>query len=271
MLFMAVTTTESGHLAGGLPFVRFGEGPRTLVVFPPINDSLQDVTHGARFFRWYFRRFIDEYTVYLVSRKRELPQGYTTRDMAGDYGEALGRDLGPAHVMGLSLGGLVSQHFAADHPEHVESLVIGVAARGLGGEGREIVRRWIGLAREERWRELHAEMVVSMYTGVRRPIYELLARLLGGTAVRNPAARADFMVSAEAALNHDADDRLGAIGARTLVVGGAQDRLFPAAIQRDTAGRIPGAVVRLIEGVGHGAFDERKRDFDAAVKGFMRP
>src|SRR4028119_4349 len=156
MLFMAVNTTESGQLAGGLPYVRFGEGPRTLVVFPPINDSLPDATHGARFFRWYFRCFADEYTVYLVSRKREVPQGYTTRDMAGDYGEALGWGIGPARVMGLSLGGLVAQHFAADHPEHVESLVIGVAARGLGREGREIVRRWIDLAREERGREVRA-------------------------------------------------------------------------------------------------------------------
>ncbi len=267
---MAVPNTEPGHLAGGLPFVRFGEGPRKLVVFPPINDSLQDVTHGARFFRWYFRRFADDYTVYLVSRRRGLPSGYTTREMAADYGEAFRASIGPAHVMGLSLGGLVAQHFAADHPEHVESLVIGVAARGLGLEGREIVGRWIGLAREARWRELHAEMVVAMYTGIRRPLYDLLARLLGGAMVRNPAAREDFVVSAEAALNHDADDRLGAIAARALVVGGAQDRLFPATLQSDTAGRIPGATVRLIEGVGHGAFDERKSDFDAAVDGFVR-
>jgi pimeloyl-ACP methyl ester carboxylesterase len=267
---MAATTAESGHLAGGLPFVRFGEGPRKFVVFPPINDALQDVTHGARFFRWYFRRFAEDHTVYLVSRRRGLPSGYTTRDMAADYGEALARDIGPAHVMGLSLGGLVAQHFAADYPEHVESLVIGVAARGLGQEGKEIVRRWIGLAQAGRWRDLHAEMVVSMYTGVRRPLYDLLARLLGGAVVRNPAAREDFVVSAEAALNHDADDRLEAIGARTLVVGGAQDRIFPESLQRDTAERIPGAAVRLIEGVGHGAFDERKRDFDAAVKGFIR-
>ncbi|HKH12844.1 MAG TPA: alpha/beta hydrolase [Rubrobacter sp.] len=267
---MAVTTTETGHLAGGLPFVRFGEGAIPLVIFPPINDSLVDATYGTRFWRWYFRRFADDYKVYLISRKRGLPSGYTTRDMAADYGQALGRSIGPAHVMGLSLGGLVAQHFAADHPEHVESLIVGVAARGLGLEGREIVRRWIGLARGERWRELHAEMVVAMYTGVRRPLYELLARLLGGVVVRNPAAREDFVVSAEAALNHDADNRFEAIGTRTLVVGGAQDRLFPKQLQNDTAGRIPGAALRLIEGVGHGAFDERKRDFDTVVKDFIR-
>ena len=266
---MAVPRPESGYLMGELPFIRFGEGPRKLVIFPPINDSLQDVTDGARFLRWYYRRFADEYTVYLVSRKRRLPSGYTTRDMAADYGRAFERSIGPAHVVGLSLGGLVAQHFAADHPEYVESLVIGVAARALGLEGHEIVRRWIDLAHARRWRKLHAEMVVDMYTGIRRPLYELLARLLGSVMVRSPAAREDFVVSAKASLNHDAANRLEAIEARTLVVGGAQDRLFPKHLQGDTAERITGAALRLIEGVGHGAFDERKRDFDMAIKEFI--
>ena len=266
---MAGPRPESGYLVGDFPFVRFGEGPRTLVILPPINDSLQDVTHGARFLRWYYRRFADGYTVYLVSRKRRLPSDYTTRDMAADYGRAFERSIGPAHVVGLSLGALVAQHLAADHPEYVESLIIGVAARGLGLEGHEIVRRWTDLARGGRWRELHAEMVVDMYTGIRRPLYELLARFLSGAMVRSPVARQDFIASAEASLDHDATDRLEAIEARTLVVGGAQDRLFPSSLQADTAERIPGAALRLIEGVGHGAFDERKRDFDAAVKEFI--
>ncbi len=109
--------------------------------------------------------------------------------MAADYTRAFGQSIGPARVVGLSLGGLVAQYFAIDHPQHVESLVIGVAARSLGAEGCEIVRRWSGLAREGQWRELHAEMVVAMYTGLRRPLYEILARLMGGAVVRNPDAR----------------------------------------------------------------------------------
>src|SRR3712207_2181455 len=199
MLSMAPPAAESGHLAGGLPFVRFGEGPRTLVILPPINDSLVDVTYGARFWRWYFRRFADDCTVYLVSRRRNLPSGYTTRDMAADYGLALGRSIGPAHVMGLSLGGLVGQHFAADHPEHVESLVIGVAARGLGPEGQEIVRRWIDLARGERGREPVAEVGVFLHTGFRRPLYGLLAPLPGRAVVPHPSAPPAFGVSGGAA------------------------------------------------------------------------
>src|SRR3712207_7211391 len=37
---MGTSGAESGHLTGGLPFVRFGEGARRLVILPPINDSL---------------------------------------------------------------------------------------------------------------------------------------------------------------------------------------------------------------------------------------
>ena len=133
---MATSGAESGHLADGLPFVRFGEGARRLVIFPPINDSLADVTYGKRLLPWYYRGFAEEYTVYLVGRRRGLPPGCTTGEMAADYAGAFEREIGPAHVMGLSLGGLVAQHFAADHPEYVASLVVGVSGLGLGVEGR---------------------------------------------------------------------------------------------------------------------------------------
>ena len=185
----ATREPETGLLGGDLPFVRLGSGPRTLAVFPPIDDALRDATTGARFLALYYRALAEEYTVYFASRRRGLPPGYTTREMAADYTRAFEQDIGPAHVMGLSLGGLVAQRFATEYPRYVRSLVVGVAAHRLGTEGREIVRRWISRAREERWRELHAEMMVAMYEGLRRPLYEILVRLFGNALVRNPAAR----------------------------------------------------------------------------------
>lgn len=260
---------ETGRLGGDLPFVRLGDGPRTLVVFPPINDALRDGTTGARLLALYYHALAEEYRIYFVSRRRGLPPGYTTREMAVDYARAFEQTIGPAHVMGLSLGGLVAQRFASEYPQYVRSLIVGVAAHRLGTEGREIVRRWISRAREERWRELHAEMVVAMYEGLRRPLYEILMRLVGNALVRNPTARSDFIVSAEASLGHDATDDLESITSRTMVIGGDRDRVFPASLMQETARRIPDARLRLIEGAGHGAFDERKRDFDKALKEFV--
>ncbi|HSK99503.1 MAG TPA: alpha/beta hydrolase [Rubrobacteraceae bacterium] len=77
------------------------------------------------------------------------------------------------------------------------------------------------------------------------------------------------MVCAEASLGHDATDDLEGIRSRTLVIGGDRDRIFPASLMQETARRIPHARLRLIEGAGHGAFDERKRDFDRALEEFI--
>ncbi len=84
-----------------------------------------------------------------------------------------------------------------------------------------------------------------------------------------PASPSDYVVSMEACLGHDAADQLGAVRVPTLVVGGTQDELFPKALLRRTAQLIPEATLRLIEDTGHGAFHERKRVFDEAVKEFI--
>ena len=169
---MIVPKPQSGHFVSELPFVRLGDGPRTLVIFPALGDAVRNVTDLAWRLAWYYRSFADDHTVYLISRKRGLPAGYSTRQMAVDYAEVFERSIGgEADVVGLSMGGLIAQHFAADFPQYVRRLVIGVAAHRLGAEGERMVRRWIALAQQERWREIHADNVELMYTGIRRSLY----------------------------------------------------------------------------------------------------
>ncbi len=272
---MLIPRPEAGHLLGEVPFVRLGKGPRTLLIFPALGDAVQDVTELSWWLAWYYRRFAgddDGYTVYLLSRKRGLPSGYTTRQMAADYARVFEQSIGggPADVLGLSMGGLVAQHFAADFPQHVRHLVIGVAGHRLGVEGKQMVRRWTTLAQEERWRELYSESVALTYTGVRRRVYRFLVRLMSERLLPKPDSPSDYVVSAEACIEHEAADRLETIRAPTLVVGGVKDDLFPEPLLRQTAQLIPSAQLRLIEGTGHGAFAERKRTFDEAVEGFYR-
>ena len=58
-------------------------------------------------------------------------------DIANDYA-AMVRDEfgGPVDVLGISTGGSLVQHFAADHPELVRRLVIHSAAHRLSGQGK---------------------------------------------------------------------------------------------------------------------------------------
>lgn len=80
---------ENGQLAKGLPLIRFGKGPQKLVIFPGISDAFLPIASSMpQYIPWYYRRYARDYDVCVISRKRGLPAGYTTRDIARDHAAA---------------------------------------------------------------------------------------------------------------------------------------------------------------------------------------
>ncbi len=256
---------SSGILAGGLQFVRIAGGPRRLVVFPGVADALWDVRAYAWSLPYRYRAFTNDFTVWLISRKRGLPAGYSTRDMAADYAAALQADVGPAHVLGLSMGGCIATHLAADFPPLVQRLVIACAAHRPSDEGRRIPERWLALAREQRWREFYLDLARVTLREYQHTFYEFLAPLLRVRAT-DPG---DFLISLEACLAHDATQRLPAIRAPTLIIGGQHDPFFPEPILREAAARIPNASLHLLNGAGHAAPSLHKEEFERVVLDFL--
>lgn len=261
--------SETGTLSGALPFVRFGRGTRPLVLLPGIEDALRDVRSRARYLGWLHAPLGRDRVVFVLGRRRPLPPGATTRDMASDYAEAL-EDLGRVDVVGLSMGSLVAQHLAADAPSRVGRLVLGLAPHRPDRVTRAILDRWIAHARARQWRALYRAMAHEVYSGAWAWVAEGALTLLPPFATIGPRDDGrDFIVSAEACRAHDATDRLPAIRVPTLVIGGARDRLFPRALFRDTARRIPGARLALLEGTGHVAFHEAHRAFHRSIRDFL--
>jgi pimeloyl-ACP methyl ester carboxylesterase len=256
---------QSGVLAGRLPFVRFGNGARRLVIFPGLADAAWDVTSHAWAFPMQHRKLANEFTVYVLSRKRGLPHGYTTRDMATDYARALESEIGPAIVLGTSLGGYIAQYLAVDFPQYVQELVIACAAYRVGDEGRKIPERWLELAAQHRWREFYFDIAKVTMREFHQTFYQFLIPLVR-TRPTNPA---DFLVSLEACLRHDSSELLGQIQAPTLVIGGSDDVFFPSPLLRETASRISHAVFRLLDGGSHGAYELKRDEFEDAVLEFL--
>lgn len=256
-----------GHLAGQSPFVRFGEGPQTLVIFPGISDSFFSVTLKPHYLVWYHRHYAPYYTVYLISRKRGLPLGYTTRAMAQDYAAAIGEIGAPVSVLGLSMGSMVAQHLAVDFPELVHSLILSLGCSRAVPSSLETARRWIELARAEKWRQLYEDTVDMTFSGFHRIFWRSFAPVL----LQRPEVPTDFIVSLEACMRHDARGRLPAITAPTLVLGGKRDRLVPETFYHELAELIPNASLRLLDGdgAGHGVYEERKKEFESAVIEFL--
>ena len=254
----------------GHPTVTFGDGNRTLVVFPGLTDAFP-ASKGSKLSevlleRYYYGAFTRDYTVHVVGRPR-LKEGTTTREMASGYGEVLGSLGEEVDVLGLSLGGMVAQYVAAGYGDFVRRLVLGVTGYRLGDGGRRTVERWREMALAGDWEDVYVDAVETTYTRVyREKVYAALARLPVGFF--EPSAE-DFVASCDAFLEHDAVDELDGIDARTLVVGGSEDALFPDDIVEETARRIPRGELHVVEDCGHGAFEERKDEFNGEVLRFL--
>jgi pimeloyl-ACP methyl ester carboxylesterase len=263
--------TETGTFLGEFPYVRLGSGPENMVILPGITlDNEPPNRFAAWTYRLGFGRFARDYTVYLINRRRGMPPGYSTRDMAQDYARVIEGELGTSHLMGFSTGGSIAQYVALDHPGALQSLVLVVSACRLSEEGRMICQRWQALAREGRWRELWADMASVTVSGeTNKHLARAFVRVFGRLVFKVPSDRQDFLITLGADLNHDTTGRLGDISTPSLIIGGSEDPFFSEGLLRETAEKMPRCTLRVYEGVGHGVPKERKRRYEEDTLAFV--
>ena len=141
---------------------------------------------------------------------------YTLNDMARDtvgLMDALG--IGEAHVVGASMGGMIAQIVAIEHPERVKSLTSIMSTSGdraLPGPKGQVLQRAV---RRSYRPDGFARQLIAIQTA---PSWVL---------------------------------KLRGIRAPTLVLHGSHDPLVPLAGGEDTAANIPGARLRIVPGMGH--------------------
>ena len=266
-----VGTAQTGTFLGEFSYVRLGSGTQNLVILPGITlDNRPPGPFAAWSYRLGFGRFARDHAVYVINRRRGMPPGYTTQDMAADYARIIEGELGPSHVVGFSTGGEIAQYVALDHPDAVRSLALIVSASRLSDEGRRMCEHWQALTREGRWRELRSDMAASTVTGeTNKRLARAFMKVFGRFVLGAPDDPSDFLTTLEADLGHDTTDRLPEISAPTLVVGGSEDPFYSESLLRETAAGIPGASLRVYEGVGHGVPKERKRQYESDVLAFL--
>ena len=175
---------------------------------------------------------------------------YTVETMAGDVlavldaaGEA------SAHVVGISMGGLVAQELALTAPDRVRSLVLGCTHPGiahavLDPEALELLgnRRRMSAAEA-------AEASVAFNYAPTTP----RERIAEDWAVRLPLAcsAAGYQAQVEGTSRWSGLERLPSLEVPTLLVHGEGDRLVPVANTHRLAEALPGAEVVVIPGANH--------------------
>lgn len=245
----------AGYLRSGLPYNRSGQGPRTLVIFQGL--LFENKPQSRLILRPY--KFLEkEYTMYSVLRKPGLPRGYTMKNMADDYAAMIRQEFGGAvDLLGVSTGGSIAQHFAADHPDLVRKLVIHSSAYTLSDQSKRFQLQIAQLSSQRQWRKAYAAMLDFMLP--RRGLMKYLAQpviWLGSilaTVLNAPDNGSDLVVTVEAEDKHNFRERLAEIKAPTLVIAGNRDPFYTESLFCETAAGIPNSRLVLYEGVGHPA------------------
>jgi pimeloyl-ACP methyl ester carboxylesterase len=184
---------------------------------------------------------------------------YSLDDMAADAAgllDALG--IARAHVVGASMGGMIAQLAAINHPAKVKSLVSIMSTTGrpdLPPAKPEafaaIMTPPASLSREDRIAQGVAAMRAIGSPGFPASDAELRETVARGVdrTPYDPLGVARQMAAVVAA--GPRDERLKALKVPALVIHGADDPLIPASGGEDTAKSIPGAELLIIPGAGH--------------------
>lgn len=181
---------------------------------------------------------------------------YTLSDMASDVAgliEQLG--FGSAHVVGVSLGGMVAQHLAIEHPARVRSLVSIMStpgARRYLPEPRALAALFRKPPRTAEEAGLQAEQVFETIGSTVWPLDRERLRRNGARAFERGLSPRGFLRHFAAVLaSGDRRPRLRDVHVPALIIHGSRDPMFPLRAGRDLARLMPDATWLPIAGMGH--------------------
>ena len=185
---------------------------------------------------------------------------HTIADLASDalgLLDALGVER--AHVVGISMGGMVAQEIVLAAPERVRTLTLGCTFPG-GPDAVMTDLSVIAMLAEavlsgddERTLRVGYEVMIAAAYAAREGAYELYCELAGQYRAPIPV----LMAQLSAIMAHDTSERLGELATPTLVVHGTEDRLMDVSNGELIARLVPGARLELLEGSGHMFFWEQ--------------
>jgi pimeloyl-ACP methyl ester carboxylesterase len=182
---------------------------------------------------------------------------YVLSDMAKDaIGVLDALDIQQAHVVGASMGGMIAQLMAADHPQRVLSLTSIMSTSGdksLPGPAHHVLKQMANRGGSSVDEYLASR--ISLWQVVGSPAYkpsdEALRQRILRSYERSYYPPGYFRQLNAIVASGSRVKKLQTITQPSLVIHGKQDVLVPVAGGIDTARHIKGARLELFEGMGH--------------------
>lgn len=197
------------------------------------------------------------------------PGPYSAREMAGDALAVLDASgVEHAHVVGISLGGMIAQELALEAPDRVDRLVLISTTPGVSG-GHPMPAATIRLMTEAaNWApEVALRRFVENALGP-EPDRDLVERILAHRLAA-PQDPAGWAAQAAAGATYDGAGRIASITAPTLVIAGTADRVVDYRNSLALARSIRDSALRLIPDAGHLVFWEDPRAVADLIVGHL--
>jgi pimeloyl-ACP methyl ester carboxylesterase len=274
---MSMTNVDSIQLY----YEEHGSGDPLLLIMGLAADSTAWLFQIPDFARHYRTIAFDNRG---VGRSAKPPGPYTIHGMADDAAGLLDvLRIERAHVVGVSMGGMIAQELALRHPDRVRGLVLGCTFPEPDADAER--QRQFSLAQfgghvtatGETEIDVSAVDPLAFFQHLLPRVFnqsfidsELpkLLQIFGG-ALQYGFSMEAILAQVGATQAHDTLDRLGRIAAPTLVLTGDSDLLIPPTCSDTLAARIPDAKLAKIPGGSHGFNFETPDVFNRAVLDFL--
>jgi pimeloyl-ACP methyl ester carboxylesterase len=203
-----------------------------------------------------------------VGKSDKPPGPYSTKMMADDtvrLMDLLGIE--KAHIMGVSMGGMIAQELAINYPQRVTKLVLACTYASQDETSGDTLE-------QAKFLQLTPEKKISAMVGLafNKPLYRFTFALLARvqTKFMRTSDTVGIAGQSEACRKHNTLERLSLITAHTLVIVGTGDRIIKPVSSEVIAGKIPNAKLVRVEGGSHYFSFEMKSVFNREVLNFLK-
>jgi 3-oxoadipate enol-lactonase len=237
--------------------------------------------YGADLFAWALQAPVlsQNYAVYMVDNRgvgdTDKPAGpYSIRMMANDLAGFFSKmNIEKAHLVGHSMGGMICQQFALDHPEHLQSLTLASTTCRVPRGSELMLLLWADIL-EKLGNEAYINNIIGWcftfdFIDSQYEALLMLREMSVNHLVEKPLLPDCLRSQCTAVSEFDVSEHIGRIQAPTMVLVGEGDILTPPGFSRDIAGRIPDAFLNFVEG-GHAFHTQAPTTFNQALIDFFR-
>ena len=251
-----------------IDYISFGKGNKNLIMIPGLGEGLTSFKGLAAPLSIMYNMFAKEYKIFIFSRRKLIPEGFSTKDMADDLKKVMDfLEIDNAHIIGVSQGGMIAQHLAINYPEKINKLVLVVTVARKNKIMENCIAKWVSLAENKEFEAIMLDTAEKSYVGKylkkSKKVSEAMAPL-GKNATYDR-----FIVQAKACGKHNTYDELHKIKARTLIIGAGQDKVLGIEGSLDLAEKIKLSELYIYDEYSHGVYEQAK-DFNKRIFEYLK-